>query len=74
MIELWKQMLAVIFIAVAVCVVMDCFHYLLDDNAKDDKPEKLIIEVDGHEYVLLRFRHDSVIGHKVDCRFCKKEK
>lgn len=74
MIELWKQMLAVIFVAIAVCLAMEVFHYVLNGGKDDDKPEMRIIEVDGHEYVRLQFKNASAIGHKADCRLCKKDK
>ena len=74
--ELWKQMLAVIFVAIAVCLAMGAFHYVLNGGKDDDKPEMRIIEADGHEYIIMTFSsfpEGRCVAHKADCRFCKKE-
>ena len=60
--ELWRPMLMGIFIGAAVCVMMYCFHHMMANDRKKDKPEKLVIEINGH---------DLIIRHADDCRKCK---
>ena len=69
-----KNMLIGLFLAIVFAFILSGIRYLFDN--KTDKPETCIVEVDGHEYIIMTFSsfpEGRCIGHKADCRFCRKE-
>ncbi len=70
-----KNMLIGLFLAIVLAFMFSGIDYLF--GGKTDKPEIRIVEINGHEYIIMTFSsfpEGRCVAHKVDCRFCKKEK
>lgn len=75
LIGLFLATVIALFLATVLALMFSGTHYLFGN--KTDKPETRIVEVDGHEYIIMTFSsfpEGKCLAHKADCRFCKKEK
>ena len=69
MIGFLKNMLIGLFLAIVFALMFSGIRYLFDN--KTNEPEIRIVEIDGHEYIIMTFSsfpEGRCVAHKADCK------